>query len=252
MCTLAIFFDVFDGYPLVVAANRDERYDRPATPPALISADPKIVAGKDLRAGGTWLGVSEHGLLVGLLNRRINRESSLHSQARSRGLLCLDLLRLQSAAEAGEFLSRHGETYNPFTVLYADAKTAGVAFNNENGIILRPLSSGLHVFSSAAEIDTTSGKADRAYKRFMGCATELSPETESAPWLAKFKTLLGDHNAVSEKEPRDAVCIHGPESGTVSSSVIYYSSIRRSFETYFCAGAPCQNSFGAPLALEVL
>jgi uncharacterized protein with NRDE domain len=251
MCTLAIFFNVFDGYPLVVAANRDERYDRPAAPPAVISADPKIVAGKDLRAGGTWLGVSEHGLLVGILNRRINRQSSLGGGVRSRGLLCLDLLRLRSAAEAGEFLSHHRENYNPFTVLYVDAQSAGVAFNNDNDIVLRPLSSGLHVFSSAAEIDTTSGKADRAYNRFMGCAAELSPD-KSGRWLAKFKTLLADHNAVSAKEPRDAVCIHGPESGTVSSIVIYYAAIARRFQTYFCAGPPCQSSFGAPLALSVL
>jgi uncharacterized protein with NRDE domain len=99
MCTLAIFYNVFDGYPLLVAANRDERYDRPAMPPALIAADPKILAGKDLSAGGTWLGVNEYGLLVGILNRRLNREVSARLQVRSRGLLCLDLLRLRSAGE---------------------------------------------------------------------------------------------------------------------------------------------------------
>ncbi|MGH7927508.1 MAG: NRDE family protein, partial [Candidatus Binatia bacterium] len=84
MCTLALFFDVFDGYPLLVAANRDERYDRPAMPPGLIAANPRIMAGKDLRAGGTWLGVNEHGLLVGILNRRAKRETVPDSQVRSR------------------------------------------------------------------------------------------------------------------------------------------------------------------------
>lgn len=252
MCTLAIFFKVFDEYPVLVAANRDERYDRPAMPPALIAADPKVLAGKDLHAGGTWLGVNEYGLLVGILNRRVNRKSSAFPQVRSRGLLCLDLLRLRSATEAKEFLSRHEENYNAFTVLCADPKIAGIAFNTLSRINVLPLNPGLHVFSSAAEIDTASGKADRAYSRFIGCAPELSPENQSTQRLDKFKALLGDHTAVSDEEPRDAVCVHGQESGTVSSSIIQYSALRQRFETYFCAGPPCQNSFGALLTLDVL
>lgn len=252
MCTLAIFFRVFDGYPLLVAANRDERYDRPASPPALIAADPKILAGKDLSAGGTWLGVNEYGLLVGILNRRINRHGIAHPQRRSRGLLCLDLLRFQSARAAAEFLARHQETYNPFTLLYADAENAGVAFNDENLIISRPLNAGLHVFSSAAEVDTASGKADRAFSRFTACAGELAPEPTSGGWLSRFKTLLGDHTSVGNEQPRDAVCVHGADSGTVSSTVVYYSIAQHCFETYFCAGPPCQNLFGAPSALDVL
>jgi uncharacterized protein with NRDE domain len=251
MCTLAIFFKVFDGYPLLAAANRDERYDRPALPPALIAADPKIVAGKDLSAGGTWLGVNEFGLLVAILNRRTNRDGSSHSQLRSRGLLCLDVLGLRSATEAIEFLGRHGETYNPFTLLYADDQSAGVAFNDPNRIILRSLQRGLYVFSSAAEVDTASGKADRAYSRFMAHAADLAPRRTTSDWLESFKTLLGDHSAISEEHPRDAVCVHGSDSGTVSSSIVVFSAAQRSFETYFCAGSPCQNSFGAPLALVV-
>jgi uncharacterized protein with NRDE domain len=252
MCTLAIFFNFFDGYPLLVAANRDEHYDRPASPPGLIATAPAVMAGKDLRAGGTWLGVNEHGLLVGLLNRRADRETRLPAHFRSRGLLCLDLLTRRRAAEAAEFLGRHDEEYGPFTVLYADPKEAGVAFNDRHKIILRGLAPGLHVFSSAAEFDTTSGKADRAYHRFMACAPELAPKNRSAQWLGKFKTLLGDHTAVSQDAPRDAVCIHAPESGTVSSSIIYYDAAQRQFETYFCAGPPCQNSFAKPQTLPVL
>ena len=84
-----------DRYPVIIAANRDEHYDRPSAPPALWSTRPKILAGKDLLAGGTWLGVNEHGLLVGILNRRSNSEPDPLTQTRSRGLLCLDLLEPQ-------------------------------------------------------------------------------------------------------------------------------------------------------------
>lgn len=251
MCTLALFFNVFDGYPLLVAANRDERYERPSLPPSLIAANPKILAGKDLTAGGTWLGVNEFGLVAAILNRRTNRDGTTRVQLRSRGLLCLDLLRLRTARAAREFLGRHRETYNPFTLLYADDKSAGIAFNQEERITLRSLRPGLHVFSSAAEVDTASGKADRAGSRFMAGAAALSPQIGSTAWLDRFKTLLGDHTCISDEQPRDAVCVHGPESGTVSSSVILFSATQRRFETYFCAGPPCQNAFARPLFMDV-
>jgi uncharacterized protein with NRDE domain len=251
MCTLALFFKVFDGYPLVLAANRDERYDRPSLPPSLTAAGPKVLAGKDLKAGGTWLGVNEFGLVAAILNRRINGAGSTHVQLRSRGLLCLDLLRLRTASAAIEFLGCHRETYNPFTLLYADEKSAGIAFNQEDRIMLRSLSPGLQVFSSAAEVDTASGKADRAGSRFLAGAAELSPQIESSAWLDRFKTLLGGHTCISEEQPRDAVCVHGPESGTVSSSVIVFSATQRRFETYFCAGPPCQSAFAGPLLMDV-
>ena len=252
MCTLALFLNVFDRYPLLAAANRDERYDRPATPPGLIDANPKIIAGKDLRAGGTWLGINQYGLLVGILNRRANGATFIHANPRSRGLFCMDLLALRSAAEAREFLCRHEENYNPFTVVYVDPGGAGVAFNDEGKIMVRELNTGLHVFSSAAAVDTASDKADRAYGRFLSWATGSPAQKQSSDWLSGLKSLLGDHSMLSDDDPRDAICVHGTESGTVSSNIILYSAIERRFESYYCAGAPCQNSFAAPLALAVL
>jgi uncharacterized protein with NRDE domain len=251
MCTLALFVNVFDSHPLLAAANRDEHYDRPAMPPGLIAVKPRIVAGKDLRAGGTWLGVNEHGLMVGILNRRANGAAPGLTDPRSRGLLCMDLLALRNAAEAGEFLGRHENRYNPFTVVYADPVSAGVAFNNPDIITVRPLTAGLHVFSSAAAVDTGSGKADRAHRRFLGWATEAQAQKQTGDWLAGLKSVLGDHSAVGDDEPRDAICVHGAESGTVSSSVIRYSARDKHFESYYCPGAPCRNSFTGPLALDV-
>ncbi|HEX9660909.1 MAG TPA: NRDE family protein [Candidatus Binatia bacterium] len=251
MCTLALFLNVFDRYPLLVAANRDERYDRPSTAPGLIAADPKIIAGKDLRAGGTWLGINEYGLLVGILNRRANGATLIHANPRSRGLLCMDLLALRSVAEAREFLCRHEENYNPFTVVYVDPEGAGVAFNDKGSITMRGLNAGLLVFSSAAAVDTASGKADRAYGRFLSWASESPAQKQSGDWLGGLKTLLGDHSMLSDNDPRDAICVHGTESGTVSSSIIHYSAMQRRFESCYCAGAPCQNHFAAPLALVI-
>jgi uncharacterized protein with NRDE domain len=251
MCTLALFLNIIDKYPLLVAANRDEHYDRPATPPGLIASNPRIVAGRDLRAGGTWLGVNERGLLVGILNRRANNTKSAHFTSRSRGLLCMDLLANANAAEARDFLHRCTQNYNPFTVVFADPAHAGVAFNNGRKITVRSLNAGLHVFSSAAVVDTESDKADRAYSRFMDWATEVSSREMTGEWLGGLKKILGQHNTDCDVDPRDAICVHGVESGTVSSSIIFYSSAQRRFESFYCAGAPCRNSFAAPLALNL-
>src|SRR5437870_4054608 len=99
MCTLAIYFQTFPDYPVVIAANRDEYLERPAVPPTNLCDHPRIVGGKDLRANGTWLGINEYGLVAGLLNRR-NGEAENDPNLRSRGLLCLDVLKHRSAAEA--------------------------------------------------------------------------------------------------------------------------------------------------------
>src|SRR5439155_1765511 len=90
---------VFPSWPLVVAANRDEYLARPAAPPTLLrETPPRAFGGRDLTAGGTWLGVSEVGLVAGMLNRRSTVPPD--PACRSRGQLCLDLLRSATAAEA--------------------------------------------------------------------------------------------------------------------------------------------------------
>src|SRR5439155_546345 len=90
---------VFPSWPLVVAANRDEYLARPAAPPTLLrETPPRAFGGRDLTAGGTWLGVSEVGLVAGMLNRRSTVPPD--PACRSRGQLCLDLLGCATAAEA--------------------------------------------------------------------------------------------------------------------------------------------------------
>ena len=89
---------------------------------------PRIVAGRDLRVGGTWLGVNEHGLLVGILNRRQNENGDNDSPTptpRSRGLLCMDLLQLRNRRRGrSSFIAAHEALYNPFTLIFADRKSA--------------------------------------------------------------------------------------------------------------------------------
>src|ERR1044071_5854239 len=162
VCTLAVYFRAFADFPLIIAANRDEHYDRPSAPPSVLQTTPKIISGRDLRAGGTWLGFNEHGLVVAILNRHSNDDPPLLPSARSRGALCMDLLMQNSLTDAGAFLLEHRIRYNPFTMLFADPYAAYVAHNEGQAILTQKLETGLHVFSSAMDFELHSSKARRA------------------------------------------------------------------------------------------
>src|SRR5580698_11156120 len=70
MCLILLAWRAHPDYPLVLAANRDELHARPAQPAAWWNEAPRILAGRDLSAGGTWLGVTHDGRFAALTNYR--------------------------------------------------------------------------------------------------------------------------------------------------------------------------------------
>ena len=65
MCLIFVAVDAHPEYRIVIAANRDEFYDRPSAPASFWPDAPQLLAGKDLRSGGTWLGVTRTGPVTG-------------------------------------------------------------------------------------------------------------------------------------------------------------------------------------------
>ena len=252
VCTLAIYFRMLPQYPLLVAANRDEQYDRPSSPPQLIGNEPQIVAGRDLRAGGTWLGINQHGVVAAILNRRVNSRNVSFPDARSRGLLCMDLLGQRSAAQAESFIHEHQGSYNPFTALVADLESIHVAYNVGRKILAQRLGDGLHVFSSAADFDLHSAKADRAYALFGRVGEKLRQDGPELDVIAELRSALSDHSLpAGSTDAGDAICVHRDGSGTVSSSIVTVASADGRSETFYCPGAPCRNHFGKAIPLEL-
>jgi len=138
VCTLAIFHRTLDDLPLVVAANRDEFYGRPATAPVVLGHDPLAVGGRDLVAGGSWLALNQLGLVVGVLNRRT--DAAPDPSRESRGTLCVELARSSSARQAAELLRAVAPArHNPFNILVADRTSAFVAQNRERGTHVQEL-----------------------------------------------------------------------------------------------------------------
>ena len=86
MCLLAIQYRLVPEAPILVAANREEFYERPSHPPSIQSGKPRVLCGVDAQAGGTWLGVNQHGLVVGVSNRR----KSVPTFPSRRGAFCAE------------------------------------------------------------------------------------------------------------------------------------------------------------------
>ena len=96
MCLILMAYRVHSDYELLVAANRDEFYDRPTAPLAFWDDHPALLAGRDLQEGGAWMGLSGAGRFAALTNYR--DPSTQRSDARSRGLLVSGFLTSDACA----------------------------------------------------------------------------------------------------------------------------------------------------------
>lgn len=116
MCLILFGLDCHPDYQLVVAANRDEFYDRPALPAAFWDGRPDILAGRDLAQGGTWMGLAKSGRFSALTNYR---NPTLHKEnAPTRGLLVSDFLTGDLGPEDYiQGILARGDLYNSYNLL---------------------------------------------------------------------------------------------------------------------------------------
>jgi len=248
MCTLAIYFRATGHCPVVIAANRDEFLERPAGDPTTLLEAPHIVGGKDLRAGGTWLGISQHGIVAGLLNRRA--EDGGNPDARSRGLLCLDALRRRTAAEAAEFAARErGSDYNPFNLLIVSRSEAFVAYNRDASIEVVEIKPGLHLLSNLDVNDFECPKISASYGKFAELGQREDFQRDPIEQRAALGALLADHNTqLDARSGRpNALCLHLENYGTRSSSLIFMRSDTAAVAHYFAPGPPCRTAYASAM-----
>lgn len=120
MCLILFAYQVHPEYKLVMAANRDEFYERPTARANWWSENPDLLAGKDLQAGGTWLGMNKSGRFAALTNYR--EPGKVIPDAPSRGALATDFLTQEEAPAAYfDALYAQGHAYNGFNLLAGNA-----------------------------------------------------------------------------------------------------------------------------------
>lgn len=235
MCTLIVATRVWQGSPLVVAANRDERLARPAKGPALVvQGGVRFFAPRDLQAGGTWIGVNAFGVFAAITNR-FGAATSAGSN-RSRGLLVLDALSEDTAAHsvrrvASEAPSRH----DPFHLVMADATDAHLVWSDGARVYHETLAPGLHVVTERSLGAAPSPRVERLRRELPRL---FGPHP---PGLAQWTSLLRVHDEAG----LEGTCVHVPSHGygTRSASVIELGRRAPQARWWHADGPPCTAEF---------
>jgi len=146
MCLILFAYKAKSGYDLILAANRDEFYHRPASPMHFWEEDPNILAGKDLKSGGTWMGIHRDKRFAALTNYRDPAE--YRKDAASRGRIITDYLgSTKSPNHFGEELKQQASRFNGFNLIWGDIGRI-YSFSSRDGRIL-PVSPGIYGLSNA-------------------------------------------------------------------------------------------------------
>ncbi|WP_426956344.1 NRDE family protein [Muricoccus radiodurans] len=228
MCTVIVLRRPGHSWPLLLAANRDERIDRPWDPPAEIA--PGVLAGRDRMAGGTWMGLNALGIVAAVLNR----PGTLGPAAGKRSRGELPLLALEAHTAEAAVLRLTGldaGDWRPFNAVVADSRSAhfvrGLGSGHPEAV---PLPDGVSMVTAMDPNDPASPRTRRHLPRFRGAPP---PDPDRDEWSA-WETLLaddgGDRLAALRVPPRDGF-------GTVCASLLGLAADGRAVWR-FAAGPP--------------
>ncbi len=228
MCLLAVHYKCVPEAPILVAANREEAFDRAALVPAIQPGKPRVLSGVDTKAGGTWLGVNQNGLFVGAANR-----TKFYSpQApKSRGLLCRDLLRANSARHAVDIAMDEltENKYDGVNFIIADYES-GWAVHGGDDPNVTELEEGLNIITSY-DLNDMRDERQKLARRLL----TLQMLDSAVKFLAVSSKAFARPSAA---EGRPGMVIHGKERGTVSSTLIALGKKPRDAIFQYANGSP--------------
>jgi len=216
VCLLVVISRVFDEWPLIVGANRDELFERAAVPMAVLSTgSPRVLGGRDELAGGTWLAVNECGLVAALTNRPAGTEGRDPTK-RSRGELPLLLSGQTAAARAVDVLRQHvrPSDFNPAWMLVGDRSTLSFLDVTGEQAAVEDLGPGVHILENRP-LGAPSPKVDHV-------RALLQPllRGESTDIVKGLHAVLSNHDVPPGAEleerplPVASACVHGERYGT--------------------------------------
>ncbi len=224
MCLIVFAWKLIPECPLVLAANRDEFFNRPSAPASWWEDHPQVYAGRDLQAGGTWLGISRTGRFAALTNIRHGGER--RSDVRSRGELVTGFLTSQHSPEAYlSELRERASAYNGFNLLIGDQERSYWFSNDEQDASpMRELAPGIYGLSNGS-LDTPWPKVVRAKAQFSSLLCQGAPDD------AYFEMLSDTTRASDSRLPDTGVslewerllspiCIESPDYGTRASTLL--------------------------------
>jgi uncharacterized protein with NRDE domain len=253
VCLLIALFGVVPDVPLLIAANRDEMYQRPADPITVLHAtQPRILGGRDELAGGTWLAVNEHGVVAGLTNQPTGARDPAK---RSRGELPLAFAAYPDARTAvTEVCARlDPAVYNPCWMLVGDRHALfSVDLSGGHRAGVEELPPGRYVLENAP-LRQPSAKQQRVaglVAALDGAGLDEAALDRGAGRVeAGLAAVLRDHQPATGPEPAgpggwarpaelSAACVHTERYGTRSAMIV---SVGQAGEprVSVAAGPPC-------------
>jgi uncharacterized protein with NRDE domain len=235
MCLIVFAWQVVPAVPLIAAANRDEYYAREAAPAGPWPDQPRIYAGRDLKAGGSWMGVAQSAAdaEAGVASPRFAAITNIRAplehkaDAPSRGQLVSDFLAgSMSPAEYVEHIRPGADAYNGFNLVIGDRDTL-IWYSNKGGDDPRngqPLAPGIYGLSNAT-LDSPWPKVLKTKAQFASLLClgapddayfEMLADTTRAPDLRLPETGV----PLEVERLLSAVRIESPGYGTRSSTVV--------------------------------
>jgi uncharacterized protein with NRDE domain len=223
MCLILLALRKHPKYKLILAANRDEYYERPSEPPHFWEDVPQLLAGRDLVAGGSWLGITKKGRIAAVTNYR--DPASVKPNAPSRGKLVSDFLASDlDLASYLDLIRREKDRYNGFNLVLGDRDRIIWCSNRSDEET--PLDPGVYGLSNHL-LDTPWPKVVRAKALF----EEIIRTAKDLPMESVFRLLKDQIVAPDEALPRTGVplewerilspiFITSPTYGTRSSSIV--------------------------------
>lgn len=234
MCLIVFAWRPGHPLPLLVAANRDEFHARPSRPLSEWAEHPGLFAGRDLEAGGTWMGYTREGRFAALTNIR---DPSRPQGLRSRGHLVAEYLASQVSPQAYlEGLTGQLTDYSGFNLLVGD--TASLWFLNAREARPRAIEPGVHGISNAS-LDTPWPKLCRAREALAGQPDAPRPEALfellADRWQPSEGALPDTGVGLATERLLSSVFIASPTYGTCASTLLMvgaqgrWQMIERSF-----------------------
>lgn len=231
MCTLVVATRIPGAEGLAVVANRDEQLGRPAAPPSVTRrAGRRILAPRDLKAGGTWLGVNDCDLFAGLTNRFGLTSRPDH---RSRGLIVFDALECEDARTAAARIGgMEPDRHSGFHLIVADPDEAFAVVSDTTRIATGRLEPAVYVVT-----ERSFGAGDSERLERMGRRVASIKE-----WNEATRDQVREWMSEHRDEPLESTCVHAADRkyGTRSSTIVEIGATRRFVHA---DGPPCSTPF---------
>jgi len=246
MCLIIFAFQTHPRYKLIIAANRDEYYHRPTAPAEWWQEARFLLAGKDLEAGGTWMGITKNGKLAALTNYR--GTDSHKKNAPSRGALVSQyLLSNISGREYLEELQAKSPEYNGFNLILGDMDKLWYYSSRQNKIL--PIAPGVHGLSNDS-LDTSWPKVVKG-KQILEQQVLSQPGISLAPIFSFLEDteMAPDHQlpdtgiGIEYERVLSSIFIKSPEYGTRSSTVLLVDKDNRVTFAERCFAPPSEKKY---------